>query len=114
MTERRIKNDANEIAREEQNFCLNHCPHPNAKDCRWIPRQCMAEVKRGNKPNPHLPHGEIKYLLLNKDWSNCTIEEIANELGSTYYSIKALIVKHKKETGYVIPHEDGRQRRWGK
>lgn len=31
----------------ERDFCLNHCPHPNARDCRWIPKLCMAEAKRG-------------------------------------------------------------------
>lgn len=37
MPERRIKNDETEVARIERDFCINHCVHPNAKDCRWNP-----------------------------------------------------------------------------
>lgn len=30
----------------EMDFCLNHCPHPRASDCRWTPRECMEQAQR--------------------------------------------------------------------
>lgn len=30
----------------ERDFCLNRCPHPKASECRWAPKECMAEAAR--------------------------------------------------------------------
>lgn len=60
-----------------------------------------------------LPYGEIKRLLLSKDWSNYTNAEIAEELGVNRLSIKNAIADYKRTTGHVIPHADGRKRKRG-
>lgn len=120
MTERRIKNDANEIARKEQDFCLNHCPHPNAKDCRWIPRQCIEEAERlksgrvAEYYTNNYPYGELKKAILSRDWSDYSCGEIAKELGTTRDSIKGVISYYKRTQGLIIPHADERKRKRGK
>lgn len=117
MTERRIKNDANETARIEQDFCLNHCIHPNAKDCRWVPKQCMEEAERlKGKPAVELhtnnyPYGKLREAILNRDWSDYTAGGIAKELGAARSSVKGVISYYKRTQGLIIPHADGRKRK---
>lgn len=95
---------------EEIQFCLNNCPHPNAKDCRWTPKDCMSgKITRDYIINPNLKYGEVTGLLLSKDWSNYTQEEIAIEIGSTRQSIKSAIARIKRLKGYTVPCLDGRK-----
>lgn len=31
---------------QEREFCLNHCPHAKASECRWEPKECMVAVRK--------------------------------------------------------------------
>lgn len=105
---RKLKYD--NATKEEIQFCLNNCPHPNSKDCRWTPKDCMSKnVTRVYEINPNLKYGEVTDLLLSKDWSNYTQEEIAIEIGSTLQGIKSSIARIKRLKGYTVPHLDGRK-----
>lgn len=105
---RKLKYD--NATEEEIQFCLNNCPHANAKDCRWTPKDCMrGRDKRVYTINPNLKWGEVTELLMSKDWSNYTQKEIAIEIASTPGAVKSAIARIKRLKGYTVPHLNGRK-----
>lgn len=67
-----------------------------------------------DKPqNPYKP-GTIIYRLMSDDWSMLTIEELVKYFNTTRATIVCSMSKIKDETGYCVPHFDGRKLRWNK
>lgn len=56
------------------------------------------------KPKNNYKPGTIMFQLVEEDWSRKSVEKIAEELISTYDSVKSAIYKIKRETGYQVPY----------
>lgn len=53
--------------------------------------------------NPYRPK-TMKWALIEEDWSDLSMKQIAEVFGSTYASVQRTIVNIKKETGYEVPY----------
>lgn len=67
------------------------------------------------KPDNPYPKGPLIWSVMEGDWEDLTMEQIAEVMGSTYKAISSSITRIKKETGYRVPHavNRGRKRREG-
>lgn len=59
-------------------------------------------VIKMEKPEHGYKHGSILESLIEKDWSDKTVLQVADELGSNVNSIKSAIYKIKQNTGYQV------------
>lgn len=65
-----------------------------------------------DKPKNPYQINTIIHDLMDGDWGDLTPVEIADVLGTTADTIRVYIRKIKNETGYCVPHTDGRKRRF--
>lgn len=56
--------------------------------------------------------GTVIWKVMEVDWHDLTIFQIAEVLGTTVMSIRDAVWRIRKETGFTIPHTDGRRARW--
>ncbi len=55
------------------------------------------------KENPYRK-GTIRYALCSSDWSDLTVDQIADVLGYPKNSVRKAIVEIKRKTGYQIEY----------
>lgn len=59
------------------------------------------------KPDNIFKPGSIKWDLLEDDWSDLTVKQIAEALGVSVYTIYHALHDIEVKTGYVVPHKKG-------
>lgn len=57
-----------------------------------------------NKPENPYERGSRIYKIMEGDFTNCTIGEIAEIVGCTNEYVRSSITKIRQRTGYVVPH----------
>lgn len=60
--------------------------------------------------NPYEP-GSVKWALVEEDWSDLTVGEIAEVFDMDARYIRRCISGIRQKTGYVVPHAAARARR---
>lgn len=65
-----------------------------------------------NKPNNPYRKGSLIWSLMDGDFSDLTVAQIAEVFDATVMSIRDAIWKIRHDTGYDIPRTDGRAAKW--
>lgn len=65
-----------------------------------------------DKPKNPYKSGTAIYRLMDEDWSEMTRYEIAEALHTSSRTVACALTKIKDETGYCVPHFDGRKKMW--
>lgn len=65
-----------------------------------------------DKPKNSYKPGTAIYRLMDEDWSTMTRYEIADVLHVKSYTVANQLSRIKYETGYCVPHFDGRKNMW--
>lgn len=63
--------------------------------------------------NPENPYrkGSLTWSVMEGDWEDLTVTQIAEVLGTVPNSIRSIIATIKRETGYNVPRTNGHARR---
>lgn len=64
-----------------------------------------------DKPENPYRKGSLTWSVMEGDWEDLTVTQIAEVLGTVPNSISAIIAMIKRETGYNVPRTSGRARR---
>lgn len=65
-----------------------------------------------DKPYNPYRKGSLIWSVMEGDWEDLTISQIADVLGRSCLSIRNAIWRIWSETGFSVPHADGRKTRW--
>ena len=63
------------------------------------------------KPENPYEKGTLSWNLMEDDWSDLTVRQIAEVLDIQPSSIYCALKRIQKRTGYAVPHKDGTQGR---
>ena len=61
------------------------------------------------KPENPYEKGSLSWNLMEGDWSDLTVRQIAEVLDVQPSSIYGALKRIQRRTGYVVPHKDGNQ-----
>lgn len=61
-----------------------------------------------DKPKNPFRVKTMLWALMEEDWSDLTVAQIAEVFDTTYLSVNSALVRIKNETGYVVPHTSGK------
>lgn len=62
-----------------------------------------------NKPQNPFRKGSIIWSVMEGDWEDLTVRQIAEVLGTGPGNIYCCLSKIKTETGYIVPRVDARE-----
>ena len=63
------------------------------------------------KPENPYEKGTLSWNLMEDDWSDLTVRQIAEVLDVQPSSIYCALKRIQRRTGYAVPHQDGNQGR---
>lgn len=61
-----------------------------------------------NKPKNPYAKGTLIWSVMEGDWEDLTVTQIAEVLDTVPNNISAYIIKIRKQTGYLVPHLKGK------
>lgn len=64
-----------------------------------------------DKPKNPYRKGSLIWSVMEGDWEDLTVTQIAEVLGTAQSNVSNCIARTKRETGYIVPRESGRARR---
>lgn len=96
-------------SQEMIDFCLDHCAAPPelCKGTCWKYGNKRSAVPAAyglpRKPENPYRRGSLIWSVMEGNWEDLTISQIAEVLGTTDKIISAMLSRIKKETGYYVP-----------
>lgn len=68
--------------------------------------RCLEVIQKCNMviPVSYYKEGTVAWCLLNDDWSDLNVTEIAEVLGANKRTVSSTISIIKRDTGYCVPH----------